>query len=230
MHEGWGWNVACRPVFENGLVYLTTGVSKRILAVRPDGTGDVTETHTVWDARGRASENPSPLLVDGLLFMVSDSGGFVTCIDAMSGERVWRERFPAGGTYWASPLYADGKIYFSSMEGVVSVIAATRGFQLLAENRFGSDPEKKGASAEKGKGAAGKKNLPGTAEEKENLIEKMRAKGMSDAEIKEWFAGAVDEYDNSGGGKSGAGFAASPAVAGNAILLRSDTHLYCIGR
>ncbi len=227
MHEGWGWNVACRPVFENALVYLTTGVSKRILAVRPDGTGDVTETHTVWDARGRASENPSPLVVDGLFFMVSDSGGFVTCVDATSGERVWRERLPAGGSYWASPLYADGKIYFSSMEGVVSVIAATREFQLLAENRFGPTAEKKGVSAGKGKGAAGKKNPPKSKEDKEKLLEQMRAKGMSDEEIKEWFAGAADRDV---GKDSQGGFAASPAVAGGAILLRSQTHLYCIGR
>jgi len=78
---------------------------------------------------------PSPLIVDDLLFMVSDQG-FASCLEAKTGRQLWRERLRAGGDHWASPVYADGRIYFSGKKGVVSVIAAAREFRLLAENRF----------------------------------------------------------------------------------------------
>jgi len=134
-HEGWGWNAACRPIFEHGLVYFTTGFSKRLVAVRPSGAGDVTETHVAWTARRSTPSIPSPLIVGDLLFMVSDQG-FASCLEAKTGREFWKKRLRAAGDHWASPLYADGKIYFSGKKGIVSVIAAKREFQLLAENRF----------------------------------------------------------------------------------------------
>ena len=157
-HRGMGFNVACRPIFENNLVYLTTGVAKRLLAIHPSGTGDVTDTHVAWSARRGTPEIPSPLIVGDLMFMVTE-GGVVSCLEAKSGNEVWKGRLD--GDYWASPLYANGKIYFFSREGNVSVISAGREFKLLAENEF-------------------------------------------------------DE-----------GFIASPAIAGNTIIVRSLTHLYC---
>ena len=134
-HEGWGWNAACRPIFDHGLVYSTTGFSRHLLAVRPSGTGDVTETHVAWSARRSTPSIPSPLIVDDLLFMVGDEG-FASCLEAKTGRELWKERLRAGGYHWASPLYADGKIYLCGKKGIVSVIAAAREFQLLAENRF----------------------------------------------------------------------------------------------
>jgi len=134
-HPGWGWNAACRPIFEHGLVYLTTGLSKRLLAVRPSGTGDVTDTHVAWNHRKFVPNMPSPLIVDDLLFMVSDQG-YASCLEAKTGRELWKERLRDGGDHWASPLYADGKIYFCGKKGVVSVIAAARDFELLAKNRF----------------------------------------------------------------------------------------------
>ena len=160
-HEGWGWNAACRPIFEHGLVYFTTGFSKHLLAVRPSGTGDVTDTHVSWSARRNTPSVPSPLIVDDLLFMASDQG-FASCLEAKTGRELWKERLRAGGYHWASPLYADGKIYFSGKKGIVSVLAAERKFRLLAENSFE------------------------------------------------------------------ASFIASPAIAGDAIILHSLTHLYCV--
>jgi outer membrane protein assembly factor BamB len=162
-HPGWGWNAACRPIFGHGLVYLTTGLSRRLLAVRPSGTGDVTDTHIAWSHRKFVPNMPSALVVDDLLFMVSDQG-FVSCLEAKTGRELWKERLRAGGDHWASPVYAHGKIYFCGKRGIVSVIAAARDFQLLAENRFET------------------------------------------------------------------GFIASPAIAGDAIILRSLTHLYCVAR
>ena len=157
-HVGWGWNVACRPIFANDLVYLTTGIEKRLLAVDPSGSGDVTDTHIVWSHRKGSPEIPSPLIVDDLLYMVNE-GGVVTCLVAKNGDTVWKGR--VSGNYWASPLYADEKIYFINIDGSVPVISVGRNFKLLANNRF-------------------------------------------DAE-----------------------FVASGAVAGNKLILRSMTHLYC---
>ncbi len=65
--------------------------------------------------------------------MVTDSG-VASCLKARSGVEVWRKRL--GGNYWASPSYAGGSVYFCSKEGKVSVISASRSFQLLAENEF----------------------------------------------------------------------------------------------
>ena len=132
-HDGMGFNVACRPIFEHNLVYFTTGVAKRLLAIRPSGTGDVTDTHVIWSVRRGTPEIPSPLIVDDLMFMVTE-GGVVSCLEAKSGSEVWKGRL--NGDYWASPLYADGKIYFFSREGNASVISAGREFELLAENEF----------------------------------------------------------------------------------------------
>ncbi|MGB2862630.1 MAG: PQQ-binding-like beta-propeller repeat protein [Sedimentisphaerales bacterium] len=106
-HEGWGWNAACRPIFEHGLVYFTTGFSKHLLAVRPSGTGDVTETHVAWNTKRNTPSIPSPLIVNDLLFMVSDEG-FASCLEAKTGRQLWKERLRAGGDHWASPLYVDG--------------------------------------------------------------------------------------------------------------------------
>lgn len=132
-HRGMGFNVACRPIFEHDIVYLTTGVARRLLAIRPSGTGDVTDTHVVWSIRRRTPEIPSPLIVDDLMFMVTE-GGIVSCLEAESGNEVWKARLK--GDYWASPLYANGQIYFFSREGNVSVISAGRNFELLAENEL----------------------------------------------------------------------------------------------
>lgn len=143
-HEGWGWNVTCRPIFENGLVYLTMGVARRVVAVRPSGSGDVTDTHIVWSAEGRVPEIAIPLVIEDLFFMVEDKGGIMTCLDAITGERIWKERLGDRGQHWASPVYADGKIYVPGEKGVITVIAAAREYQVLAENqldgRFNASP------------------------------------------------------------------------------------------
>lgn len=83
-HPGWGRNSACRPIFGHGLVYLTTGVSKHLLAVRPSGTGDVTDTHIAWSNRKFVPNMPSLIIVDDLLFMISDQG-FASCLEAKTG-------------------------------------------------------------------------------------------------------------------------------------------------
>jgi outer membrane protein assembly factor BamB len=76
---------------------------------------------------------PSPLLVGDELYLVSDQG-VATCLDAQTGEEHWARRL--GGNFSASPLYADGRIYFCNREGVTFVIAPGREFKLLAQNHL----------------------------------------------------------------------------------------------
>jgi outer membrane protein assembly factor BamB len=123
-----------RPVFGLGLVFYPTGFNTgQIFAVRPDGRGDVTSTHIVWRAARGAPNKPSILLAGDLLFMVND-GGIATCLDARTGSEVWRSRL--GDSYSASPVSADGRVYFFSEDGKTTVIEAGRTFRILAENHL----------------------------------------------------------------------------------------------
>lgn len=132
-----GFSNVPRPVFGHGLLYICTGYGKpQLWAIRPGGAGDVTETNVVWKVKQQAPANPSPLLVGDELYMVSDLG-VVTCLDARSGKQLWRKRL--GGAYWASPLYADGKIYFCSEGGTTTVIKPASTFEPLAENSLDGD-------------------------------------------------------------------------------------------
>jgi hypothetical protein len=77
---------------------------------------------------------PSPVCVGGLYYYVEDNG-WGNCLEAATGRRVWRERM--GGNYRASLVAGDGKVYFTSLEGVVTVVKAGRAFQVLAKNNLG---------------------------------------------------------------------------------------------
>jgi outer membrane protein assembly factor BamB len=79
------------------------------------------------------SHSPSPLLVGEDIFLISDNG-IASCRDALSGQLRWRKRL--GGNYSASPLYADGRIYFQSEQGTCVVVEASRTFQEVARNVF----------------------------------------------------------------------------------------------
>jgi outer membrane protein assembly factor BamB len=127
-----GFSNVPRPVFAHGLVYIATGFQEpSLIAVRPDGTGDVTRSHVAWTLRRSAPHTPSPLAVGDELYIVNDMG-IATCLDGRTGETHWRERI--GGNHSASPVLADGRIYFLSEEGVATVVAPGKTFQKLATN------------------------------------------------------------------------------------------------
>jgi outer membrane protein assembly factor BamB len=129
-----GFSNVPRPVHGAGHVFIATGFNApTIVAVRPDGTGDVTRTHLSWTVARGAPYTPSPIVVDDLLYYVSDTG-VLSSIDAASGALAWQQRI--GGNYAASPVYADGRIYWLSEEGVATVIEPGRTFLQLAINRL----------------------------------------------------------------------------------------------
>lgn len=153
-----GFNAAARPLYRHGLVYLNLEGGKRLLAVRPDGRGNVTDSHIAWVCRKSTPTRPSQIIRGNYLYMVNDRG-IVSCLDARSGKFQWTERM--GGRHSASPILAGDRIYFFGEDGKMRVIRANpERYERLAENRLA------------------------------------------------------------------AGCMASPAVAGNALLIRTKTHLY----
>jgi outer membrane protein assembly factor BamB len=128
-----GMNASARPVYGEGLVFLTNGMGAMI-AVDPLGRGDITGTHIGWSAERAVAKKSSVLLVDGLLYMNSDDG-VISCRDPKDGEIFWQKR--VGGEYAASPIYADGRIYVFSMDGDVVTFAPGKEFNQLAHSKLG---------------------------------------------------------------------------------------------
>jgi outer membrane protein assembly factor BamB len=129
-----GFSNVPRPVYGNDLIFICTGFQEpSLLAVRLDGHGDVTKSKIVWKLDRGIPRTSSPLLVGNELYIVSDNG-IATCIDAQTGAELWRARL--NGNYSASPIYADGRIYFLSEEGESIVIAPGRQLKHLATNQL----------------------------------------------------------------------------------------------
>ena len=108
------------PVIGDGLVYSSTSSNAPILAVRPDGQGDCTATHIVWEKRSNTPMMSSYLYVKPYLYTASDNGTF-NCLDATTGEVYWDMRLRTGALN-PSPIYADGKIYVLSEQGTTTVL------------------------------------------------------------------------------------------------------------
>lgn len=122
------------PLWGNGLVYLNTGFGKAdLMAVKPEGTGDITGTNVVWKVTKGIGSKPSQLLVGDLIFNVHDAG-VANCLDANTGEQVWTTRL--GGTFSSSLLYGNGRVYFCAEDGKCTVVAADRELKILAENKL----------------------------------------------------------------------------------------------
>lgn len=138
-HEIWrirhgGYSNSSRTLLAPAMAYVGTGYdSSEMIAVRLGGAGDVTASHIAWRCGRNMPYKPSPILVDGLIYAVSDTG-LVTCLDAGTGETVWRERI--GGAFSASPLYACGRIYLFNEQGKTTVIKPGRTLEKLAENEL----------------------------------------------------------------------------------------------
>ncbi len=111
-----------------------------ILAVRGGGTGDVTKTHVLWSRDDKTPSNlASPLLASGRLHLVK-SGGMASCYDARDGRPLWdRVRLGNFGDYFASPIAADGRVFFAGRNGFVVVIADAPELQVLGKHDLGEE-------------------------------------------------------------------------------------------
>jgi outer membrane protein assembly factor BamB len=125
--------VITKPAFAHGLLVLSSGYNEPVTyAIRPAGaSGDATATHVAWQARKAAPNTPSPLIVGDELYLVSDKG-IATCSDLRTGKVHWTQRID--GNYSASPVAAEGRVYFQNEEGVGTVVRAGKQFERLAEN------------------------------------------------------------------------------------------------
>lgn len=132
---GKGYSVVPKPIYANGLVYVCTGYNTPVLlAIRPDGRGDVTPTHVAFTVKKNVPLNPSLLAVGDAIYMVSDNG-ILTCLDGKTGAERWSERI--GGAFSASPLYAGGRVYLLDEAGTTTVFTPGDKFELVATNKLG---------------------------------------------------------------------------------------------
>ena len=107
------------------------------LAIKPGGSGDVTDSHVVWKNGRCTSFVPSAIRV-GDRYYIADDKGIGSCLDAHTGKTLWRKRF--GDKFTASPVAADGKVFFTNEAGSTLVLDATQSdYQELARNEIGEE-------------------------------------------------------------------------------------------
>jgi outer membrane protein assembly factor BamB len=108
----------------------------QLLAIRPGGKGDITDSHVVWSETKGLPYVPSPLYYQGHIYTIRD-GGMASCFEAKTGKTVYlQERLDAPGSYYASPVAANGNIYAASLNGVVVVFQAGETFKVTARNNL----------------------------------------------------------------------------------------------
>lgn len=123
------------PVFHDGLIYMSRGYrSGPYMAIRPGGRGDVSKSHVVWESATGAPYISSLVYDNGLIYMATDVGA-ITVVDATTGQRVSQQRVE--GIFSASPVAADGKIYFVSETGETIVMQSGRTPAVLSRNDLG---------------------------------------------------------------------------------------------
>ncbi len=131
--EGLNNEVTPSPVFAAGLV-LAVSPNEKLIAIRPDGQGDVTKTHVAWEAEDNIPDISSPVS-DGELVFTLSTPGMLTCYDLKDGKKQWEQDL--GAEYNASPSLAGRRLYLVSIKGSVLVAEAGRAFKELARNEMG---------------------------------------------------------------------------------------------
>ena len=142
------WNIirgaestVAMPFEENGIVYFETGFMvdedgsrfSEMMAVNPDGTGDISQDNVLWTKRITPFPLVTPVILDGLIYTVDRSRN-MWCFDAATGEEVWTHRLRSEIN--SSPVYANGNIYFNTTRGETIVIKPGREFNIVAENKL----------------------------------------------------------------------------------------------
>ena len=138
-------NIAPSVVVGEGVVFAFGGFPQLgAVAVKTGGKGDVTISHRLWQTRN-STYVPTPVLHEGRLYVVTDQG-FALCLDAQTGEQVFKERLPGasasgrgGKPFYASAVLANGNLFAVSRRNGTFVIEAKPQFKLVAQNSFASD-------------------------------------------------------------------------------------------
>ncbi|MBA63784.1 MAG: quinonprotein alcohol dehydrogenase [Planctomycetaceae bacterium] len=132
-----GFSNAPRPIAGHGLLFTTVDRDNpQLWAIRLGGKGDITNSHIVWKETAAMPPRCSPLLVDELMYLINRLG-IITCIHAKSGEPVWKSRLP--GSYSASPIYANGRIYVFNENAVSFILEPGRALKIIHENKLAED-------------------------------------------------------------------------------------------
>jgi outer membrane protein assembly factor BamB len=119
------------PTIGRDRVYVTMGMRGPLLAIPLRGNGELSAEQVAWRYDKGTPDSCCPVLWRELVFIISDNG-IAQCLDASSGRLHWQERLP--GDYKASPVAADGSIYFLNTRGLCTVVAASAKFAKLSEN------------------------------------------------------------------------------------------------
>jgi outer membrane protein assembly factor BamB len=131
--EGLNNEVTPSPVFAGGLV-LATSPNEKIMAIRPDGKGDVTKSHVAWEAEDNIPDISSPVGNGELVFAVT-TPGMLTCYDAKTGKKQWEQDLAMECN--ASPTLVDDKLYIVTTKGLTLMVEAGRAFRELGRNDLG---------------------------------------------------------------------------------------------
>jgi len=121
--------------YEN-MARIFADAENSIVAVKPGGTGDITDTHILWTQKKYLPYIPSPLFYQGHLYMVKN-GGLLACLDPKNGKLLKQERVFGSANYYASPVAGDGKIYLFSEKGDSSVVIAGADWDQISRAKFG---------------------------------------------------------------------------------------------
>ncbi len=131
------------PVVGNGVVYVTGGYppARPVYAIKPNANGDIslpkdqTSNEVVAWSNGEGTYIPTPIFYDGILYTCGNNG-VVSAYDGTTGERLYRARVGGGGSFSASPIAADGRLYFANEDGDIFVARAGRTYQEIAKNEM----------------------------------------------------------------------------------------------
>jgi outer membrane protein assembly factor BamB len=126
------------PVYENGVLIISTGYHPpvRLMAVNPEGSGNISETNILWRYDKNIPGINSPVAHNGLLYMIQEEGK-IQCVDVKTGQVIWTNHLK--GNFYSSPIYAAGHIYLPSKQGIIYVLQEGKEFTLLAENKLDSE-------------------------------------------------------------------------------------------
>jgi outer membrane protein assembly factor BamB len=128
-----GGRTVTGPTVAHDMIFTTRGLRGPLIAVKPKQAGELTFHDIAWSYKEGTPDTCSPVVWNDLLFIIADNG-IARCFDAASGNLKWSQRLK--GDYKASPIAADGRVFFLNTEGLCTVVSASPRFDKLVENQL----------------------------------------------------------------------------------------------